>query len=123
MASPVSEIPDEQLEVEELKVTSALLVGAAHHYGSYCSKQNDAFMECRIDSKDPRKCLEEGKKVTSCAKEFFTKVKGGCHEEFTEYWTCLDYKNQDMSRCRKPQKVYDTCMAEKLSIHRPKEES
>lgn len=122
MASPASEVTAEQLDVEELKVTSALLVGAAHHYGAYCAKQNDAFMDCRIDSKDPRKCLEEGKNVTSCAKEFFVKIKGSCNEEFTEYWTCLDYKNHDISRCRKTQKVFDECMTNKLNLHKLKEE-
>lgn len=119
MASSVSA---EQLNVEELNITSAVLVGAAHHYGSYCSKENDAFMECRTDTKNPTKCLEEGKKVTNCAREFFQKIKQGCNEEFTEYWTCLDYKNQDLYQCRKTQKVFDTCMAQKLNIHRPKEE-
>lgn len=122
MASPVSEITTEQLEVEELKVTSALLVGAAHHYGAYCSKQNDAFMDCRIDHKDPRKCLEEGKNVTSCAKQFFSKIKGSCNEEFTVFWTCLDYKNHDVSRCRKTQAAFDSCMATKMNLHKPEEE-
>lgn len=118
----MSTITAEQLEVDELKVTSAVLVGAAHHYGAYCGKENDTFMECRIDHKDPRKCLEEGKKVTSCATEFFKKVKGSCNEEFTEYWTCLDYKNQEMPRCRKTQAAFDDCMAQKLNLHRAKEE-
>lgn len=118
----MSEIPAEQLDVEELKVTSAVLVGAAHHYGEYCRKENDAFMNCRIDTKDPRKCLEEGKNVTRCATEFFKKIKGGCNEEFTEHWTCLDYKNQRLSECKKTQKVFDGCMADKLNLHRPKEE-
>jgi NADH dehydrogenase (ubiquinone) 1 alpha subcomplex subunit 8 len=122
MASPVSEVTTEQLNVEELKVTSALLVGAAHHYGSYCNDQNDVFMGCRMDNKDPRKCLEEGKKVTACAKEFFSKIKETCNEEFTEYWTCLDYKNQDPSQCRKTQKVFDSCMATKLNIEKPKDD-
>ena len=115
MASSVSV---EQLDVEELKVTSALLIGAAHHYGGYCGKENDAFMECRIENKDPRKCIEEGKKVTKCAMDFFKKIKESCNEEFTEHWTCLDYKNQEYRHCRKTQKVYDTCMAEKLNMHR-----
>ena len=122
MASPVAEITNEQLTVDELKITSAVLVGGAHHFGAYCSKESDAFMECRIDSKDPRKCLEEGRNVTKCATEFFRKVKGSCNEEFTKYWTCLDYKNQDLSHCKKPQKVFDTCMADKLNLQRAKYE-
>lgn len=122
MASLVSEVTAEQLDVEELQITSAVLVGAAHHYGEHCWKENDAFMICRVDTKDPRKCLEEGKKVTNCAKEFFKKIKGSCNQEFTEHWTCLDYKNQDLTQCRKTQKVFDSCMADKLNMHRAKEE-
>ena len=122
MASPLSEISTEQLEVDEVKNTSAVLIGAAHHYGAYCSKENDAFMECRIDSKDPRKCLEEGKIVTRCALEFFKKIKGSCNVEFTDHWTCLDYNNQKFVKCRKTQGAFDTCMADKLNMHRAKDE-
>ena len=116
------EVSAEQLDIEELQITSAVLVGAAHHYGAFCLKENDAFMICRTGTKDPRKCVEEGKKVTNCAKEFFKKIKGACNEEFTEHWTCLDYKNQDLTQCRKTQKVFDSCMADKLNVHRLKEE-
>lgn len=115
-----SSVPDEQLNVDELKVTSALLMGAAHHYGEYCAKENEAFMECRIEHKDPRKCLKEGREVTQCALSFFKKVKESCNEEFTNYWTCLDYKNQDFSRCRRDQAPFDGCMLEKLKIERRK---
>ena len=61
MASGVSK---KELDVDELKVTSAVLMGAAHHYGTHCQKVNEEFMECRVASKDPRCCLEEGKQVT-----------------------------------------------------------
>ena len=114
-----SSVPDQQLNVDELNVTSAVLMGAAHHYGAHCAKENEAFMECRIESKDPRKCLREGKEVTQCALRFFKKVKGSCNEEFTNYWTCLDHNNQDFSRCRRPQSTFDGCMVEKLKIERP----
>lgn len=115
-----SSVPDQQLNVEELQVTSAVLIGAAHHYGEYCKKENEAFMDCRIESKDPRKCLDEGRVVTQCAMSFFKKVKASCNEEFTNYWTCLDYGNQDFTKCRKPQAAFDGCMLEKLKIERPK---
>ena len=58
-----TEVTLEELNVEELKVTSAVLMGAAHHYGNYCKDKNDAFMRCRYDKQDPRKCLEEGREV------------------------------------------------------------
>ncbi len=117
-----SSVPDQQLNVDELQVTSAVLMGAAHHYGAHCKKENEAFMECRIESKDPRKCLREGREVTQCAMNFFKKVKASCNEEFTNYWTCLDYSNQDFTRCRKAQATFDGCMLEKLKIERPKPE-
>ena len=60
MASAVS---FEDLDVEEINVTSAVLTGAAFHYGNYCKEKNDAFMRCRFEKQDPRKCLEEGKQV------------------------------------------------------------
>jgi len=119
---PMADVEAKQLEYDELKVTSAVLVATAHHYGGYCMKENDTFMDCRIDTKDPRKCLEEGKKVSNCAKRFFEKIKGSCSEEFTKHWTCLDYNNQEYRFCRKTQKVFDTCMAEKLNMQRPEED-
>lgn len=117
-SSPLAAVSSQDLDVEELNVTSAVLTGAAYHYGSHCKDENIDFMECRIETKDPRKCLDEGKKVTKCALEFFRKIKGSCNEEFTEYWTCLDYHNQEYPACRKTQKAFDGCMAEKLQIKR-----
>ena len=58
-----SEVTFEELDVEEVKVTSAVLTAAAFHYGKYCKEKNDAFMRCRFDKQDPRKCLQEGKQV------------------------------------------------------------
>jgi NADH dehydrogenase (ubiquinone) 1 alpha subcomplex subunit 8 len=98
------------LEAEEVNVTSAVLMGAAHHYGKYCERLNEAFMECRTDSKDPRKCLAEGREVTRCALEFFRVVKSSCNDVFTAHWTCLDERNQSYKACRKTQKAFEACM-------------
>ena len=114
-----TEVSSKDLDVEELNVTSAVLMGAAHHYGNHCKKQNETFMECRIESKDPRKCLQEGAEVTKCAVDFFRKVKGSCNEAFTKHWTCLDYHNQEYIYCKSTQKEFDACMAEKLNMHKP----
>lgn len=100
----------QDLDAEEVNVTSAVLMGAAEHYGSYCERPNEAFMECRTDSKDPRKCLAEGREVTRCALDFFRVVKGSCNEAFTAHWTCLDEQNQSFKACRKTQKAFDACM-------------
>lgn len=55
----------------QIKVSSAVLKAAAHHYGSQCDKPNKEFMLCRWEEKDPRKCLEEGRQVNECALNFF----------------------------------------------------
>lgn len=57
--------------LEQVNVSSAVLKAAAHHYGSQCDKANKEFMLCRWEEKDPRKCLDEGRKVNECAIQFF----------------------------------------------------
>ena len=60
-----SELTPQDLDAEELNVTSAVLMAGAQHYGTYCKEKNDAFMKCRMELNDPRKCLTEGKEVWS----------------------------------------------------------
>ena len=109
-------VDPKDLEVEELDATSAVLTAAAHALGKYCDEDFKDFMGCRYVTKDPRQCLEEGKLVTKCAMKFFKAMKVHCHEEFTKYWTCLDYNNQEYGYCRKSQIPYDKCVLEKLNI-------
>ena len=58
-----AEVSAQDLDVEELAVTSAVLAAGAHHYGMHCKDINETFMRCRMEKKDPRKCLNEGKEV------------------------------------------------------------
>lgn len=55
------------------------------------------FMLCRMEEKDPRKCLAEGKAVTACTMDFFRKVKGSCLNEFNQYANCIDKSSGDYS--------------------------
>lgn len=54
-----------------MRVSSAVLKAAAHHYGSQCDRPNKEFMLCRWEEKDPRRCLREGRQVNQCALDFF----------------------------------------------------
>ena len=55
-------------DVQEVEATSAVLMAAARHFGKACADPNLAFMQCKEDNdQNPKKCLEEGKKVTQCA--------------------------------------------------------
>lgn len=54
-------------------------------------------MLCRNEEKDARKCINEGKLVTSCAMEFFKKLKKNCRQEFDQYYNCVYRSSNNMS--------------------------
>ncbi|XP_075219171.1 NADH dehydrogenase [ubiquinone] 1 alpha subcomplex subunit 8 [Lycorma delicatula] len=112
---------DEELTVPEVKLSAVPLRAAAFHLGKYCEGINNEFMLCRNELEDPRKCLNEGKAVTSCSLEFFRKLKKHCNEEFTAYYNCIDRSSADykFSPCRKTQNAYDQCVLENLNLERP----
>ncbi|EDW49240.1 NADH dehydrogenase [ubiquinone] 1 alpha subcomplex subunit 8 [Drosophila sechellia] len=115
-------LPEEsELNVQELNLSSAALRAGAFHLGKQCEQANNEFMLCRQELDDPRACLAEGKAVTSCALDFFRKVKKTCHEEFTQYATCLDKSSGTMafSHCRKTQGVFDKCIKDNFDWDRP----
>ena len=86
---------DEELTTEEVPLGSTYLRAGAFHYGKYCEAQNNEFMLCRHETRDPVKCLPEGKVVTACANEFFKKVKATCAESFTQYAMCLEQSTHE----------------------------
>ena len=46
-------------------------MAAARHFGQHCKAVSDEFMVCRFEEKDPAKCVDLGRKVTSCAVELY----------------------------------------------------
>lgn len=54
------------------------------------------YMLCRLEERDPRKCLNEGKVVTACSMKFFQKVKSACAEEFNNLAMCIHKGSVDM---------------------------
>ncbi|XP_043235806.1 NADH dehydrogenase [ubiquinone] 1 alpha subcomplex subunit 8-like [Amphibalanus amphitrite] len=115
-------LPSEQeLTVEELNIGYPALKAGSFHLGKYCEAQRDEFMLCRQEEKDPRKCLAEGRAVTSCALEFFRKVKSTCMDEFNQYANCLDRGSPDLKfrMCRNTQSVFDKCVQDNMGMERP----
>jgi len=111
---------DEELKVEECPLGSPYIRAGAHHLGKYCEAQNNEFMLCRHETRDPIKCLPEGKVVTSCTNEFFRKVKASCGETFTQYAMCLEQSmGMENTNCRGIQAKFDTCMKDSLGMDRP----
>ncbi|XP_022103379.1 NADH dehydrogenase [ubiquinone] 1 alpha subcomplex subunit 8-like [Acanthaster planci] len=116
----VMQLPhDEELSVPVLPLTSSALRAGAHHLARQCDKPNKEFMLCKEEEKDPRKCLEEGRLVTECTFNFFRQIQASCNESFTDYWTCLDYREQSFRRCRKTQAEFDKCVLDNLGWVRP----
>lgn len=112
---------EEELTVQEINVSTPSLRAAAFHLGKTCEEQNNEYMLCRKEEKDPRKCLDEGKAVTACSLNFFRKIKKSCLEEFSQYANCLDKSSRDMEYkyCRNTQAIYDKCVLDNLGLERP----
>ncbi|CAN7951368.1 unnamed protein product [Ixodes pacificus] len=88
---------DSELNVEEVNISTPALRAGAYHFGKYCDEQSKEFMLCKKEEIDPRKCLAPGRAVTSCALEFFRKVKNSaCRQPFDDYARCLDLSSADM---------------------------
>lgn len=47
-------------------------------------------MLCRREERDLRRCIVEGKAVTSCALDVLKKMKKHCYEDFNAYMYCLE---------------------------------
>jgi len=112
---------EEELTVEEVPLGTPFLKAAAHHTGKYCETVNNEFILCRTEEADPRKCLKEGRAVTSCHLDFFKKMKLSCNSELTQYAACLEKSSSDMAYvpCRKTQAVFDKCVLDILGLERP----
>lgn len=65
---------DAELTVEEVPVGYPYLKAGSFHLGKYCEAQNNEFMLCRHETRDPAKCLADGREVTNCTNKFFRQV-------------------------------------------------
>lgn len=111
----------EELQQEEVPLSTAALKAGAFHFGKTCEYENNEFVLCKRELNDPRQCISEGKAVTNCALSFFRKVKESCFDEFQVYADCVDKSSGifDITLCRNTQAIFDNCMKDKLGINRP----
>lgn len=115
-------LPDcKSLIIKECNLSMSTLMSAAPYIGKQCEAVNNEFMLCRMEKKDPRKCVELGKRVTKCTLDLFCKIKNNCYDEFNQYAKCIDKSSGDYSYkyCRKTQAVFDCCMENNLCMARP----
>ncbi|XP_063387213.1 NADH dehydrogenase [ubiquinone] 1 alpha subcomplex subunit 8-like [Cydia fagiglandana] len=111
----------DELTVQEINLSTPMLMSAAPYLGKLCENLNNEFMLCRQETQDPRACVDLGKRVTFCALKVFRSIKAGCSKEFNQYAECIDKSSGDFSfeHCRKTQAVFDKCMKDQLCVDRP----
>ncbi|ODN80539.1 hypothetical protein L202_02749 [Cryptococcus amylolentus CBS 6039] len=109
-------LPKSVPHVDEVGTTSAPLKSASFFIGQHCKEVNEDFMLCKQENRDPAHCLLEGRKVTRCAQEVIGKLRENCLAEFDAHWSCLEKNNQHFQACRKPEKVFNTCVFTKLNL-------
>ncbi|KAH8871507.1 NADH dehydrogenase [ubiquinone] 1 alpha subcomplex subunit 8 [Schistosoma japonicum] len=113
----------EELTVPELKLSTCPLLAASIHLGKFCDNESKEFMLCHYETHDPRACLGEGKALTSCAQNFFRKIKKHCDNEFRNYYICLNKYGgpaYSLQKCRSLQYPFDECIKTHLNQERPK---
>uniref|UniRef100_A0A6P6YKK6 NADH dehydrogenase [ubiquinone] 1 alpha subcomplex subunit 8-like n=1 Tax=Dermatophagoides pteronyssinus TaxID=6956 RepID=A0A6P6YKK6_DERPT len=111
----------QELDVQDINVSQPVLVASGPYFGKYCDQQSKEYMLCRLEERDPRKCLNEGKAVTMCGHEFFRKVGQTCREEVERMAKCMEFTHVDcrLIYCKKEQKQVAKCMEQKMGIKRP----
>ncbi|XP_018356240.1 PREDICTED: NADH dehydrogenase [ubiquinone] 1 alpha subcomplex subunit 8 [Trachymyrmex septentrionalis] len=122
MATAKTVLPEEsELTVQELNVSWPVLQTASVYIGKGCEWYNNEFLLCRQEERDPRRCLNEGKAVTSCALDILKKMKKHCLEDFNAYMYCLERSSGtlEFAPCRKTQAALDNCVRQNLNIERP----
>jgi len=115
-------LPEEsELTVQELNVSWPVLQTASVYIGKACEWYNNEFMLCRREERDPRRCLNEGKAVTSCTMDVLKKMKKNCLEDFNAYMYCLERSSGtlEFTPCRQTQAALDDCVRKNMNIERP----
>ncbi len=65
---------DEELTTDEVPLGAPYLLAGSMHMAKACESTNNEFVLCRHETKDPIRCLPEGKAVTACTNNFFRQV-------------------------------------------------
>ncbi|XP_053201920.1 NADH dehydrogenase [ubiquinone] 1 alpha subcomplex subunit 8-like [Panonychus citri] len=113
--------PLETLETDEINLGSPIMRASAIYLGKHCDELSKDFMLCKVEEKDPRKCIEEGKRLTACGKDFYQKVKNSCKQELEALTNCVLWHSEilSLSRCRDQELIWDACMYRKLGMEKP----
>ena len=104
----------DELDVQDVNISHPVLVASGAYFGKYCDQQSKVcyfeyshpiciyfhcfmqeYMLCKLEEKDPRKCLSEGKAVTMCGHEFFRMVASNCKDEVERLAKCMEFTSNE----------------------------
>ncbi|KIW18035.1 hypothetical protein PV08_02322 [Exophiala spinifera] len=113
-------MPDHIPKVKEIGATSAPLLSAAYFIGARCRPYNDDYMQCKTESygRGELDCMKEGRKVTRCAASVIDDINKNCLEEFRAHWNCLENYNHQLYQCRRPERVLNRCVFQKIGLEK-----
>mmetsp|Transcript_8717 Transcript_8717/g.15296 ORF Transcript_8717/g.15296 Transcript_8717/m.15296 type:complete len:107 (-) Transcript_8717:50-370(-) len=86
------------------------LLAAAPMIGDNCVEQNKQFVACKMEDRNPEKCLSEGEKVTACVLKTIRQAESKCNDTFLSFQSCLTQKSRFMDMCEEQQKAFEACM-------------
>ncbi|KAG9231570.1 hypothetical protein BJ875DRAFT_112680 [Amylocarpus encephaloides] len=113
-------LPADIPPVTEIGASSAPLLSASFFIGARCRAYNDDFMQCKTEKPGRAEldCLQEGRRVTRCAKSVVEDINKHCLEEFRLHWTCLDKNNQQLWQCRPAEWKLNKCVFDNLKLEK-----
>ncbi|OAP61494.1 hypothetical protein AYL99_03697 [Fonsecaea erecta] len=113
-------MPDHIPKVEEIGASSAPLLSASFFIGARCRPYNDDYMQCKTEAygRGELDCMREGRKVTRCAASVLADINKSCLEEFRAHWSCLENNNHQLWQCRRPERVLNRCVFQKIGLEK-----
>ncbi|EXJ93842.1 NADH dehydrogenase (ubiquinone) 1 alpha subcomplex 8 [Capronia coronata CBS 617.96] len=113
-------MPDHIPKVTEIGASSAPLLSASFFIGDRCRAYNDDYMQCKTESygRGELDCMKEGRKVTRCAASVLADINKNCLEEFRAHWMCLENNNHQLWQCRRPERVMNRCVFQKIGLQK-----
>jgi len=88
--------------------STALMCGATI-YGSECAQVNRDFLMCKSNDANPRACLIQGEKVTTCVLKTLKHLEAHCGDAFSNYKKAMDKNWHEFQKCRKEQAAMEAC--------------
>lgn len=88
--------------------TSSVLFAVHKQLQRRCADKTAAFLACKKADQDPEKCLQAGAAMTGCMVDLLKDLKKKCPVELNAYASCLDYRSNNLDKCRAAQEAFES---------------